>query len=665
MLQYTTQSRAYKLWDVTKREVVVSRDVVFENVDDPSVPTDSPEKDQIEIIGPSVDVESGADIQGETENADVSTAQQGGRAESHTPQAPIHVSEASTPTAENYQNEDSDHSADATSTTNAPRRSTRIRKPPGSWWKATAALVLASPPDTFAEDTEGRKSEAWMTAMKSEMSSLHKNNTWTLVPRDKACNVLTPKWVYRKKEVHTADGNNTMNYKARVCARGFQQVYGVDYTETFAPVVKFTSIRTLLSLVAVMDLELEQMDVVTAFLNGDLDEDIYMEQPEGFRDSRYPDHVCKLLKALYGLKQAPRQWHAKIDSFLVHKLGFTCTAADACLYIRCSGNRLEIIALYVDDLLIAGNDVAAVAELKKELGDAFEMKDLGAAKVCLGLEISRNRNKRQLFLGQKKYVGTVLERFGMQNCKAVATPMESGFDITEESEPAENVPYREAIGSLMYLMIGSRPDLAFAVGKLSQFVEKPQTHHWVAVKRILRYIQGTSRFGILYGLNSAKLTLEGYCDSDWGGNRTDRKSTSGFVFKIANAAVSWASRKQSVVALSSTEAEYISMCEAAKEAVWLGYIWSHIGNEKKGSPIKIEVDNQGAICMAKNSGSSRRTKHVDIRYHFVRDQVQAGKVKFEYCRTEDMEADIFTKPLARVKFEQFRDKIGLRCASDM
>lgn len=253
----------------------------------------------------------------------------------------------------------------------------------------------------------------------------------------------------------------------------------------------------------------------------------------------------------------------------------------------------------------------------------------------------------------------------MQNCKAAATPMESGFDITQESEPAGDVPYREAVGSLMYLMIGSRPDLAFAVGKLSQFVENPQAHHWVAVKRVLRYIQGTSKFGILYGLHGAKLTLEGSCDSDWGGNRTDRKSTSGFAFKIANAAVSWASRKQSVVALSSTEAEYISMSEATKEAIWLGYIWNHISSKTKESPITIKVDNQGAIFMAKNSSSSRRTKHVDIRYHFVRDQVQAGKVKFEYCPTEDMEADIFTKPLARLKFEHFRDKMGVRCASDM
>ena len=278
--------------------------------------------------------------------------------------------------------------------------------------------------------------------MKSEISSLHKNNTWTLVPRSEARNILTPKWVFRRKEIEPPKGASTVKYKARLCARGFQQIYGIDYTETFSPVVTFTSIRTLLALVAAMDLELEQMDVVTAFLNGNLDEVIFMEQPQGFKDSKYPNHVCKLQKALYGLKQSPRQWNAKMDSFLVDKLGFVSTSADACLYVRHTGNQFEAISLYVDDLLIAGNDQSTISTIKNDLSTMFEMKDLGPAKLCIGLEITRNRSSRRLFLGQQKYISNILERFGMQSCKAVSTPMEISLDETATEECAGDVPYR-------------------------------------------------------------------------------------------------------------------------------------------------------------------------------------------------------------------------------
>ena len=284
------------------------------------------------------------------------------------------------------------------------------------------------------------------------------------------------------KQLPDEDGKFSEAAKGRLVARGFQQIEGIDYTETFAPVIKFTTIRLLLALVAHLNLELHQMDVVTAFLNGDLDEDIYMEQPDGCIDNSKPksDFVCKLLKAVYGLKQAHRQWHAKIDDFLIDDLGFKTTRSDPCLYIKRDPSSMMIIALYVDDLLLAGSDIKAIEWMKQSLNKRFEMKDLGEAKLCIGLEIQRNRSQHKLCLTQVKYATSILERFGMSNCNACVTPMEQSrvhFDraksTSERNNQPTSAPYRQVIGCLMFLMVGTRPDLAYVVGKLSQHCADP------------------------------------------------------------------------------------------------------------------------------------------------------------------------------------------------
>ena len=271
------------------------------------------------------------------------------------------------------------------------------------------------------------------------------------------------------KQLPDANGKTVKSAKARLVARRFQQVQGLDYTEMYAPVIKFTTIRLLLALGAHYDLELHQMDVVTAFLNGDLDEDIYMEQPEGCIDESKKDFVCKLLKALYGLKQAHRQWHAKVDDFLIGELGFETSRSDSCLYIKRVGNTILLIALYVDDLLLAGSDIDAITWMKEELHKRFEMKDLGEAKICIGLEIHRDRATKSLSLTQSKYASNVLERFRIAACNRAIPPMEQVRKVTiSDSNDAEtNAPYRQAVGCLMYLMIVTRPDLAYAIGKLS------------------------------------------------------------------------------------------------------------------------------------------------------------------------------------------------------
>ena len=440
---------------------------------------------------------------------------------------------------------------------------------------------------------------------------------------------------------------------------------GLDYTETYAPVIKFTTIRLLLALVAHYDLELHQIDVVTEFLNGDLDEDIYMEQPEGCIDKRKSDHVCKLLKALYGLKHAHRQWHAKVDDFLIGELGFKTSRSDPCLYIKRISNTTMLIALYVNDLLLAGSDINVITWMKGELNKRFEMKDLGEAKVCIGLEIQRDRTAKTLSLTQTKYASNVLERFRMSTCNHSLTPMEQGrtTTISTETDSETNAPYREAVGCLMYLMVGTRPDLAYEIGKLSQHSANPRESHWAGVKRVMRYVQGARNLGIVFNSKSKSPELLGFSDADWAGCSDSRKSTSGYVFKFCGGAISWISRRQTVVATSSCEAEYIALCGACKEATWLRQVVADVLELDCDPTIMMGCDNAGTISFAQNESINRRNKRVDVKYHYVRDAIKREIVSLTHCPTTSMPADILTKALGRILFQKFVKLLGLAAAT--
>ena len=649
---YSENSKGYKIWDATRKSMVVSRDVRFDEVGD----SDNDKNRDVETA--ELHSCESDDGDGEESESDDSEHDQ--------PDAQVPQS------AETSSSDNTESAVHPNQSSEQPpiepqpilRRSSRVSRPPGQFWIATSrhntnpstAFIATELPQSYAQAMQSDDADFWKPGFDREMDALRRNRTWNLVPRKNGMNVLKGKWVFKVK-----NGKSKMRWVAKGC----QQVHGVDYGETYAPVVKFTSIRALLSMVAALDFELHQMDVVTAFLYGDIDEDIYVEQPPGFVDANYPDHVCKLKKALYGLKQSPRMWHAKIDDFLVNKLGFETSTSDPCLYVRRKDGKVLIIALYVDDLLIAGDDKSGIAWIKGELSKRFEMKDLGEAKTCLGLEITRDRANRTLKLSQSAYAADVLERFGMTQCKPVATPMEPRRKNTlpndPSQEPAGDVPYRSAIGCLMFLMVGTRPDIGDAVGKLSQHSEQPLVEHWIAVKRVLRYIAGTKDVGIVYG-HSQDITPYGYTDSDWAGDTKSRKSTSGYVFIMAGGPVSWRSKKQTVIALSSCEAEYIASCYATKEAIWLKRLFNDMtGSDIKSSksPVTLLIDNQGAADTAYNHGVNDRNKHIDIQYHFVREAVECGKVSFKYCRTEDMVADILTKPLERVKFQKFVSKLNL------
>jgi hypothetical protein len=427
------------------------------------------------------------------------------------------------------------------------------------------------------------KDPRWQEAMDAEYKSLMENRTWDLVPLPLDRKTINCKWVYKLKP----DGR----YKARLVAKGYTQIHGIDYTETFAPVAKFASIRAILAIAAIEDLEIQQMDVKSAFLNGDLKEEVYIDQPEGYEVKIDTDNsqklACKLRKTLYGLKQSPREWYSKIDTFL-EKNGYLRSHADHSVYVNKEGS---IVAVYVDDLIIVGKKIADVELVKRRLHNEFKMTDLGELKLFLGIEIIRNRKTKNIQICQKNYINTMLKKFGMENSKAVFTPVQTGTKLSEatdkpkdekqemaihEEDTFNKTAYQQAVGSLMYVMVGTRPDLAFAVALVSKFCSNPSTTHWLAVKRIFRYLKGTANYGIEYQATRAD-QLIGYCDSDWGNDNTDRRSIGGYVHLLAGGAISWKSKKQNTVALSSTEAEYMATTQAAKEAIWLRQLLKDLG----------------------------------------------------------------------------------------
>ncbi|KAE8686024.1 cytochrome P450 71A9-like [Hibiscus syriacus] len=392
--------------------------------------------------------------------------------------------------------------------------------------------------------------------------------TWELAELPPGKKALHNKWIYRIKEEH--DGSK--RYKARLVVKGFQQKEGIDYNEIFSPVVKLSTIRLVLKIVAAENLHLEQLNVKTAFLHGDLEEEIYMSQSEGFTEAGKKNLVCRLKKSLYGLKQAPRQWYKKFDSFMGSS-GFTRCQSDHCCYIKRFDNSFIILLLYVDDMLVAGSDMQEIIHLKQKLSKQFAMKDLGAAKQILEMRIKRDTKSGTLMLSQAEYINKALSRFNMQDVKPVSTPLGVHFRLSKEQSPKMEeerahmvkVPYASAIGSLMYVMVCTRPDIAQAVGAVSRYMNNPGKVHWEAVKWILRYLRGTTNKALCF--KGGDTILTGYVDADLAGNVDIRRSTTGYVYTLGGTAVSWVSQLQKIVALSTTEAEYVAVTEASKEMV--------------------------------------------------------------------------------------------------
>ena len=662
MVGYSSNSKGCKLYDVVLKKCVVSRDVRF---DESWSAVDEASQDEAEFNMH----ESESNAEAESDHAEnipdtSDTDQQLSNDEDENPTLPVPSPDEPQDAAESSPNV-------------TLRRGDRVRKPPGEWWKpphksykpqsgllavdATddlidCALSVQNVPQSYTEAIKPENIDFWTPGIEREHECLRENNTFEFVERTPNMHVLRNRYLFKVKKGKP---------KARLVACGCSQVRGVEYDKTFAPVISLIALRVLLALITSLDLFCHQMDVVTAFLNGDLDVEIFMEVPAGMRDPNRPNLVCKLLKALYGLKQAPRQWYAKIHKFLVDELGFKSCSYEPCLYIKHEGNSIMFIALYVDDLLIAGNDLAAILSVKDEFKKRFKMKDLGEASEFLGMQIKRDRDGGTLTLSQPDYIDTILERFNMTDAKTANIPMSPSLTLNSEptsEDPPCNAPYRMAVGSLIWLMIGTRPDIAFAVGKLSKFCENPRQSHWNAVKHLLRYVKYTRTVGIHYQKSSPLHPL-GYCDSDWASCTETRKSTEGMVFLLSGGAVSWRSKKQSVIATSSCEAEYMSAFSAAKEAVWLKRMFAEMMGKDKVDPIRLLVDNNSAVSTAKSESINQRNKHVDIKYHFVRDAVATMQVMLEHVSKEHQAADPLTKPLMRVLHERFMAMMGLKQCS--
>jgi hypothetical protein len=386
-----------------------------------------------------------------------------------------------------------------------------------------------------------------------------------------------------------------------------------------------------------------------------------MEPPEGLLIP--PGQVCRLKKGLYGLKQAAAVWNKEISSTLGR---LNCTAITADRSVFHNATTGIIIGLYVGDLVIVGPRKDDIASLKKALSKAYKMKDLGAAKLVLGIRLTRDRKKKTLFIDQELYLSKMLENFGMGSTRSVRTPID-GYDslehLKEGEAPYDSGAYQRAIGSLMYAMIGTRPDIAFAVSKLSQFNQKPSEQNWIGVKRVFRYLGGTINYGIKYNADQG---LIGYSDADWGGDTHERKSTTGGTFLLGGGAISWNSKKQTCVATSTMESEYIALCSAGKMGYWIKS-WLLQANQEKvlsGEPVLIHGDNQASLIFSKGKGNHSRSKHIDVQYHYVRELAECGHILLQYVSTTDMVADMLTKPLEHEAFRRCRAGIGVQAMTD-
>ncbi|GJW29912.1 retrovirus-related pol polyprotein from transposon TNT 1-94 [Tanacetum coccineum] len=441
--------------------------------------------------------------------------------------------------------------------------------------------------------------------------------------------------------------------KARLVAQGYNQQEGIDYDETYAPVARLESIRILLAYAYALDFKLYQMDVKSAFLNGFINEEVYVAQPPGFIDFAKPNYVYKLKKALYGLKQAPKAWYDRLKAFLI-KHNYSMGMVDNTLFTKKKDSNLIIVQIYVDDIIFGSTCQEMCDDFAKIMHDEFEMSMMGELNFFLGLQIKQLDDG--IFFNQSKYIKEMLKKFRLEDSKPIKTPMSTKTKLTrdEEGESVDNTKYRGMIGSLLYLM-ASRPDIMFSVCLCARFQEDPKTSHLEAVKRIFRYIKGTTHLGLWYPKGSGIETIV-YADSDHAGDYVDRKSTSGVCTFMGCCLTSWFSKKQTALAISTTEAEYVSAGKACQQALWMKQALIDYG--VRLDDILIMCDNKGAIDLSKNPVQHSRTKHIEIRHHFLRDNVQKGNISIEKVTSEDNIADILTKPLKREPFNYLR--LGLR-----
>ncbi|KAJ9556427.1 hypothetical protein OSB04_011041 [Centaurea solstitialis] len=545
--------------------------------------------------------------------------------------------------------------------TSTPPLPPRQRKPNPKYYNSTYVnhttlhpLPIPLEPTTH---NQASKDPLWRQAMDAEYNALIQNHTWDLVPSINHTPIGC-KWIFRIKR--NPDGS-IAKYKARLVAKGFLQQYGKDYFDTFSPVTKPVTIRTVLSIALSREWPLRQLDINNAFLNGTLQEQVYMVQPPGYINPQFPNHICRLKKSLYGLKQAPRAWYLALTSFLL-EFGFCKSLADASLFIYNREGVTCYFLVYVDDIVLTGNNPNFLNNFVTTLASRFSLKDLGQLSNFLGVEIIPTKDG--LFLSQHSHIRDLLTRHGMDGAKVVNTPLSSSqvLTVNDDTPHVDPTPYRQLVGSLQYLAF-TRPDISFAVNKLSQFMHSPTQTHWQALKRLLRYLKGTLHHGLFLNRKSP-LALHAFSDSDWGGVTTAGRSTTAYILYLGSNIISWKSARQKSVSRSSTEAEYKALANAAAEIAWVQNLLSELGIEIK-QPPQLYCDNTGATYVCANPIYHSRMKHIALDYHFVREKVAAGELKVLHVNSVDQLADVLTKPLSRAQFLSLRSKIGVSDGSSI
>ncbi|THH09796.1 hypothetical protein EW145_g1755 [Phellinidium pouzarii] len=521
-------------------------------------------------------------------------------------------------------------------------------------------------PTTISQLGKHANGDYWWSAMHEEVRILEKRGTWEYVYPPPNSNIIESKFVFRTKR--NADGS-IEKYKARLVTRGFTQVDGVDYysDDTFAPVTRLSSVCSILSYAATNNWEIHQIDIKLAYLYGELEdnETIFMHPPQHYElDSIQPGQVLRLRKALYGLKRAGRHWYQVLVNMLTNA-GMTRSDYNNAVFYRHHPNGdISILFSHVDDLTLISNETSRIRMLKDKIGAQVEYTDGGEINWLLSVEIKRDRTKRTIMMCQFSYLETILTRYGFKDACPTNTPMDPHLQLSIEQCPMTNDeiaemskrPYAVAVGALHYAADVTWPDIAYAVGQLARYLRNPGFTHWTACKHVYQYLRSMKENWLVLGGNGYGLI--GYSDAD-GMSMEGRHTISGYVFKLFGSAIFWSSKEQTLVVLSTTEAEYVALTHAAREAIWLRALLSQVF-KLESLPVEIHCDNQSAIALSAENRFHARTKHIDIQYHFICQCVADGKILVPYVPTDDQEADIFTKALPPIKVKCFTDRLGLR-----
>ena len=491
--------------------------------------------------------------------------------------------------------------------------------------------------------------ERWMTAMKTEIDTLKAKHTWNLVIPPPGVNIMDSMWVY---DIKWDGEGNRIKDKARLVGKGYTQQYGVDYNETWAGVTRLESVRMTAAVAANFDLKLWRLDFVGAYLNSLTKEDIYMKQPEGLIEPGYEDHACKLVHTIYGTMQGAHDWYETL-SRTYNDLGYITSRADPFVRYKKENGNYTITDTYTDDTFGASNDDEEIKRRKDEIGGVWEVKDVGETEYFLGMRVQQDLEKGVIRLTQRPYWEHVINRFNFGNITPRNTPLPTGIVLDNNMSPKmdserkamDDKPYRSVLGSVMWGKLATHPDLSFSVSLLSRFQANPGLDHWNALLHVVGYIRNTLDYGLTYSRDS-ELFPTAYVDADHGGCRDTRRSTSGYVFTMAGGPVTWSSKRQATVSLSTVESEYVAMARATQQMVWMQNWLREVNIEPPLSGL-IKGDNRGAIALSKNTKDHNKIKYIDIRHHYIRELVQSNIIILEQVPSADNLADLFTKALPR------------------